>query len=242
MASFAFTDATIHVAGYDFTGDSNQVNLKAEVEELDATTFGSGGSRERKGGLRNTSADVSGFWQSADTDAVDPQVFPSLGVVGRAVTLGPTRAEGDVAYLFRGGNFSYDMFGAVGELTPFSLSMMSSDGIGLVRGRWAKAKGTVSATGALGSVVNLGAAASGQYVYATLHVFGTPGTTITVQLQSDNAAGFSSPTTVATIGPVTAAGGTWMTRVAGPITDTHYRFNVSAITGSFTVAGAIAVQ
>lgn len=242
MASFAFVDAQIFVAGYDFTGDSNQVALKAEVEELDATTFRSGGTRERKGGLRNTSADVSGFWQSDDVDAVDPQVFPALGVPNRVVTLSPTGTEGDVAYLFRGGKFSYDMFGQVGELTPFSLSMLGSDGVGLVRGRLAKAKGSVSTAGALGSALNLGPVASDQHVYASLHVVGTPGTTITVLVESDDSAGFASPTTRGTIGPITAAGGTWMARVAGPITDTHWRFNVSAVTGTFTVAGAIAVQ
>jgi hypothetical protein len=68
------------------------------------------------------------------------------------------------------------------------------------------------------------------------------GTTITVQVQSDDNAGMSSPTTVATIGPITVVGGTWMTPIAGPITDTYYRMNVSAITGTFSVAGAIGIR
>jgi hypothetical protein len=33
-----------------------------------------------------------------------------------------------------------------------------------------------------------------------------------------------------------------MTRLAGPFTDAYWRLNVSAITGTFSVAGAIAVQ
>src|SRR6266545_1939645 len=48
----------------------------------------------------------------------------------------------------------------------------------------AKAMGTVSATGALGSGCNLGAVSATQKLYATFHVFGTPGTTITVVIES----------------------------------------------------------
>ena len=110
-----------------------------------------------------------------------------------------------------------------------------------MRGQLAKAKGNVSATGQLGSVLNLGAPTSTQYVYATLHVF-SAGATITVEVQSDSSAGFGTPTTRGTIGPITARGGTWMTRVAGPFAaETHWRMNVSAVTGTHSVAGAIAV-
>src|SRR5690606_8311913 len=110
----------------------------------------------------------------------------------------------------------------------------------IVRGQLAKATGSVDSTGPLGSVLNLGQAASGQHVYASLHVFAA-GTTITVLVESDDSADFASPTTQATIGPITARGGTWVTS-AGPITDTHYRLNVSAVTGTFTVAAALAVH
>jgi hypothetical protein len=242
VSSFAFTDATIWVAGYDFTGDSNQLALSVSVDELDNTTFGSGGYRSKIGGLRQTELEVGGFWQSATTDAVDPQVFPNLGTADRVVTLAPDDAETTPAYMFQAVKLGYTLFGQIGEVTPFSLTAQGSNGIGTVRGQVAKAKGSVSATGVLGSVVNLGAPTSTQYVYATLHVF-SAGTTITVQVQSDTASNFPSATTQATIGPITSAGGTFMTRVAGPfVGETHWRLNVSAITGTFQVAGAIAVQ
>jgi hypothetical protein len=137
----------------------------------------------------------------------------------------------------------YSTFGDVGDLMPYALDLSGSNTVGMVRGQVAKAKGSVAATGVLGSVLNLGAPIAGQYVYAVLHVFGTPGTTITVQVQSDDSSGFASATTRGTIGPITTAGGTWLARVAGPFSgETHWRMNVSAITGTFTVAGAIGVQ
>lgn len=242
MSVIALTDAYCFVAGHDFTGDTNQLTLNSEVAALDRTTFRSAGWTELKGGLKSNEFAMGGFWQSAESDAVDPEAFGDLGVADRVFTMGPEETEGSPAFLFQAGHFNYQLFGTIGELAPFSLTSHGTNGVGVVRGQLAKAMGTVSATGVLGSVLNLGAVGASQYLYATLHVFGTPGTTITVQLQSDDSAAFASPTTRYTFPAVTAAGGTWATRVAGAITDTHYRLNVSAITGSFTVAGAIAVQ
>ncbi|MEV4271932.1 hypothetical protein [Micromonospora aurantiaca (nom. illeg.)] len=240
MPSIALTDATCWVAGYDFTTDINQISLSAEAEQLDTTTFGSGGYRQRIGGLKTVQAQVAGFWQSAASAAPDPQAFPDLGVPDRPATFAPTSAEGSVAYSAMVGKFSYDLFGQVGVATPFSLSMAGTNRDGLVRGQVAKAKGAASATGALGSVQQLGAVASGQYLYAALHVF-SAGTTMTVQVQSATTAGFGSPTVRGTFAAATAVGGLWLARVPGPITDTYWRLNVSAITGTFQVAGVIAI-
>ena len=242
MGSFALTDATIWIAGYDFTGDSNQVSLASSADELDVTTFGSGGYRSRIGGLKSVDMQLGGFWQSATLNAVDPQVFTNLGVADRVITVAPDDAETTPCYMFQGGKFSYERFGAIGEATPFSCNILSSNGVGMVRGQVAKAKGNVSAPAVLGSVVNLGAPTAAQFVYAAVHVF-SAGTTMTLILESDTAANFPSTQTRATIGPITAAGGTWMTRVPGALAgETHWRLSISAITGTFQVAAAIAVQ
>jgi hypothetical protein len=244
MSSFSFLNATTYVAGYDFTTDTNQASINVEVEELDATTFGGNGTRSRRAGLRTITSELGGFWQSATSGAVDPEVFPDLGVADRVLTMSPTGVAGDPVYMYQAGKFGYQAFGTVGELTPFSLNCSSTNGVGVVRGQLAKARGDVSATGALGSALNLGAVGTGQNLYAALHVFGTPGTTITVRVQSATSSAFTSPTNHPNIGggAITAAGGYWMARIAGPITNTWYRFDVSAITGTFNVAGAIAVQ
>lgn len=240
MATFVLDDATIWVHGYDFTTDLNQVSLNITAEQLDATTFGGGGYRARQGGLRSVESQVAGFWQSATSGAVDPETFPDLGTADRVVTLAPDSAETTPAYLFQAGKFAYQPFGQIGALTPFSLNMAGTNGVGVVRGQVAKAKGNVSATGATGSGVNLGAVGASQYLYASLHVF-SAGTTVTIVVESDDNANFTSATTRATLGPITTTGGTWATRVAGSITDTHYRFRVSAVTGTFSIAGAIGV-
>lgn len=239
MAVEALLNAFAYVAGHDFTTDTNQGQLAMEATALDATVFRSGGWQENAYGLRNFSFSYSGFWQSAASDSVDDESFGDLAIP-RAHTWGIKETEGSPAWMFNSAKTSYQLGGEVGPLAPFTVQSNGSDKYGCIRGQLAKAKGAANATGLLGSVVQLGAVGAAQFLYATFHVF-SAGTTITVQVQSDDNAGFTAPTTVATIGPLTTRGGTFMPRVAGPITDTYYRFNVSAVTGTFVAAGAIGI-
>lgn len=240
MSELALIDAFAYVAGHDFTTDTNQLQLSGQAAQLDATTFGSQGWMENAYGLKSYDFNMQGFWQSAAADSVDDESFGDLNV-SRVHTFGPNEVETNPAYIFNAAKSNYKLLdGGVGALAGFTLASVGQDAFGVVRGQLAKAKGAMNATGLLGSGVNLGAVPAGQYLYATLHIF-TAGTTATVQVQSATSGAFAGPTLRGTIGPVTARGGTWLTRVAGPITDTWFRFNVSAITGAFVAAGAIAI-
>jgi len=240
MAGFALLNATPYVSGYDFTGDSNKLTLASSLADLDTTTFANSGWRSRTGGLKDATLHLEGFWSGPQ----DAESFPALGTVDQAMTVSPTGVATSVAYMGQVAKLQYATFDAVGMLMPFSLDASGSNNAGLVRGQLAAAKQTVSATGALTPTtgVQLGAVGSTQFLYATFHVFGTPGTTITAVVESATSNAFSSPTTRMTIGPITVAGGTWGTRVAGSISDTWYRVRISAITGTFSVAAAIGVQ
>jgi hypothetical protein len=219
------------------------MSFKADRKQLDATVFRSGAWEEVASGQAKLQFDFNGFWSSATTADQDPESFSNLGTPNRVFTAGLVETETTPCFIWKGCEYGYKAFGQINELAPFSITTANTEGIaGAVRGQLAKAKGNVSATGQLGSVCQLGAPTSTQFVYASLHVQ-SAGTTITVQVQSDDNAGMSSPTTRATIGPITVAGGSYLTRVAGPfVGETHWRLNVSAITGTFTVSGAIAVQ
>lgn len=242
MTTLALLNVFSYVDGHDFTGDTNQARLTMEAAAKDATTFRSNGWREHRGGLKTSSFELGGLWQSDDEDAVDPEVFNSLGSRNRVHTFGAKETEGQPAYMWRAGQFSYSLLGQLGEMAPFSVSARGTDGVGVVRGKLAAAMGDVSATGALGSGVELGAGSSGEYLYATLHAFDA-GTSLDVEVQSDVDNTFSAPTTVATFSTISARGGTWLARVdASAFTDTWYRLNVTAITGTFSVAGAIGIQ
>ncbi len=238
MATFVLTDVTTFVHDLDITTYSNKATLTLSVDGQDSTTFGGGGYRSRSPGLKDVEYGLEGFFESTP----DSSTFANLGTADHAATVSSTATATSTAYMFQAGRYEYEAFGSVGEMAPFTLKLMGTNAVGLVRGQVAKARGNVSATGALGSGVQVGPGAAGKYLYATFHVF-TAGTTITVIVESDSASNFASPVTVATIGPLTTTGGTFMTRVnASSFTDDWYRFNVSAITGTFNVAGAIGIQ
>jgi len=245
MGVLALVDAFAYVAGHDFTGDTNMLQLATQAEAKDRTTFGSGGWREFAGGVKSHQFAMHGFWQSAAADAVDPEAFPDLAVADRVFTFGPVETEGQPAYMFQSMKTRYVPFaGPHGELAGFELDSVGSNGVGVIRGQLAAAKGVRTSldTGPHGSAVNLGAPTSTQFVYAVLHVFSV-GTSITVGVESD-ATGGGSFLPRGTFGPITTRGGTWMTRIAGssvPAGEAFWRFQVDEITGDATIAGAIAV-
>lgn len=246
MGTYATLSQTLYVDGYDLTTDLGQMALSISRDPLDTTTFSTTRTaRSRTAGLEDVQGSGSGPWQ-AGTGTVDPQMFSNLGVV-KVCTLTPAATEAERAYLCQANDFNYRPFGNnVGELTSYEWAFQGARGsgtlsAGAIAGYLGKAKGDVSATGALGTAKQLGAVSATQYLYAAFHVF-TAGTTITVIVESDDNSNFTSATTRATIGPLTTTGGTWMTRVAGAITDDYFRFNVSAITGTFTVAAAFGVK
>jgi hypothetical protein len=239
MAIFTLTDALILAHDQDLSGQSNKTSLKVSVAELDASVFGTQGWQGVAGGLKSVAISADGFLEP--TAVLDAALWASLGVADRAWTVAAANVAAQPAFLAQAGEFDYTTYDAVGTLMPFTIGAKGTNKNGVVRGQLAKAKGSVAATGALGSGVNLGAGGAGKSLYATLHAF-TAGTTVTVIIQSDTTSGFGAPTTRATIGPITAVGGTFMVPVPiTAVTDTWWRMNVSAITGTFTLAGALAI-
>lgn len=239
MAIYTLTNCTAWVDELDVSTLSNKLTLKASTEVKDATTFAPPGVlpyKTKRAGLRSVAANLSGFQDLPNPDA---SLYSNLGSgVTRVATLSPQGAETNTAYFFQGNEFGYEVLGDVGEIAPFTLDMEGTNKFGLIRGQVARSRGAVLGTGPLGQGVQLPIGATG-LLYASLHLF-LAGTTITVQIQSDDSSLFISPTVVATIGPLTAAGGTFMVPIAHPFFDEWFRFNVSGVTGVFDVAGAIA--
>jgi hypothetical protein len=240
VGSQAALAVTTWFGGYDMTGDGNNTVLNLSYDALDATVYGCT-ARVRAAGLEDCQLDEAGFWQSgAAGAAVDPVAFTALGGASQVITNSFDGLETSAAYFYRAKQASYEPFGPVGELIPFRLTAQSARGTGLasvaaVRGKVLKTKAVVSATGATGTAQQLGAVGASQYLYAAFHEFAV-GTTITGVIESNVDNTFGAPTTRITFGPITTVGGTWGTRVAGPITDTWWRLRITAITGSHTIA------
>lgn len=244
MAELVVDNAFCYLGAHDFTGDIKEWRMDGGSEVKDKTTFRNNGARKFRMGLFTTVMSMNGF-TDLGVDGQDVHLFtPYAAKESRVVTVGNLETEGQPCCMTQQLNAAFNPGGVsqVGELSAFSMTGAASDGVPGIRGVLLKEQGAVSATGAIGTGVQIGAANSTQYVYATLHLLGTAGTSITVVLESDDNSGFTSATTRGTFGPLTASGGNWLTPVIGPFTDTWWRYRVTSVTGTWTVAGAAAIQ
>lgn len=245
MGSFVAKNIRTWVGGFDLTGSANNASLDLDHEVHDVTVFqpvGSGGARQRACGLEDVSAASQGLW-AAGAGSVDEDAFTNWGLTDQVMSMSWDGAEGSVVYGMRTGRFRYGLFGEHGAPAPFALDFRGSHGeTAVARGLVFKHdQSAISGTGVAGTALELGAVGASQYLYAWTHIE-TAGTTITIQVQSDVDNTFASATTQLTLGPYTTTGGFWGTRVAGPITDTWWRLNVSAVTGSFTLPVFVGIR
>lgn len=238
MSIFILTDAVIWAHDFNLTTNTNKTTLKTASDDKEANVFGMAGYKQRVAGLESVELSVNGY--ASNTGDVDASLFPGLGVPDRLHSAAATSTAGSTAYFFQGALLDYERLGAVNEVAPLSLDAKGSNATGLMRGQVALPSQLVNATGSF-TGVNLGSA-FGKRIYAGLHIFGTPGTTVTLVVESAPTNAFASTTTQITLGPLTTAGGTFTS--GGPVlqTDPWWRYRVTAITGSFTMAGSLAIR
>lgn len=227
MATFAVTDAKILVAQYDLTGDSNRGLVSGDIEELDSTNFGSGGWRERKAGVGDAAATLEGFNYADGTSGPDDAFWARHGS-GDVITVGPTGGdEGENAYTFQSLTGSYEQTANHGELYGWSVS--ASGRGNLVKGTVLEDASTARTATFNGTGRQLGSVASGEKLYAALHVLSASGTspTLDVVVQSDDNSGFTSPTSRITFTQATGTTHEWGTPVDGAVADDWYRISVT---------------
>lgn len=215
-------NVTIYVDSADLSGELNAAALELGSEMLDDTRF-TMDTRKNAPGLTTARMAHEGYWRAGGSGP-DDLLFPNLGVQNVPATLCPEgAAEGALTFFFRTVQGEYSLGGQTGALLPFSVSAEGSDGVPPVRGKVLKAAGAVTASGTSTPLV-VGAAASGQRIYAALHVLSASGTapTLDVVVQSDVDAAFATPVTVLTFARQIAKGSGWQS-VAGPNADTYYR-------------------
>jgi hypothetical protein len=238
MAAFALLDVDLFADELDLSCFANQATVNIEANELDATTFCSGGWVTPIAGGRTTEVSASGPTDmatatAAQTSAVDEILAVDLGAnyVLSAVPAGGV--EGSVAYFTTGILLNRQVLdGSAGDLATHSV---------MWRGNQRMARGTltslatVTATGN-GTGFQLGAVSASQRMCAAVHFLTAGGTTpsITVIIESDDNAGFTTPTTRITFTAATAKGAQYSS-VLGAITDDYWRarWTVSGTSPSF---------
>lgn len=245
MAAIVLTNAAIYAGQADLSGRSNKVELDAESDEVESTTFGTSGHKSFVGGLKRVTANVEGNFEALDATYPDERLWTDLGVSSVPHTFSPTGgAVGDLAYFFRSTRTNYSPGGSVGELFGFTGQATGSNGEGLIRGTILNSAATARTATASGTARQVGAVATGSRLYAALHVLSISGTgtpTLTCRVQSDTS-GFPSATTQITFTAATAIGSQWGS-VAGPITDDYWRadFTISGSSPSFLFVLAVGI-
>lgn len=236
MAKQVFTGARVWAGKQDFSGSANAATVSVAADELEATVL-LDDTHEFVGGLRTGAISVAGYW---DDTAVDPDAFSAIGS-SLPLTVSTAAAVGSTAFNLAALEAEYSFGDQVGALCPFEVrGAAGSSGVG--RGLLA-ANGAVTATGN-GTAVQVGAVPAGKKLIVTLHVTAASGTpNLTVAVQSDNAGGFASPTTVGTFTAMTGVGSQVLV-IDGPITDNYFRlsYTMSGGTPSMTIAAAIGIS
>lgn len=227
-------DARVYAGPANLSGQSNKVEFSADLDEQDSTVFepasaADRGWRTRVGTLLDWKIMVSGHWFAGDDGQVDDTMFNGIRtlmpwtIVPQSL-LGVTTV-GDTCYLSKALNSKYTPLGETGKIAPFEAA--ASGAWAMPRGLVAHPPGTARTASGNGTAQQLGAVPAGQYLYSSLHVQSIAGTatpTITVEIESDDAQGFGSPTTRLSFDAATSlATGHQIKRVAGPFTDTWWR-------------------
>ena len=226
MATLVLLDAEVIAGPLRLTTVSNETSLELEADEIDTTVFGLGGWRRKASGLRSSMVESSGFWETAPQEAgalsPDAQLWSQLAQAV-PVIVSPTGANLGVAYIVPTHRGTISMLGKVGEAAPYSSAMRGNGAT--ARGALLKSPASTEGTSGTGSTLVLGTVPAGRSVLASIHVLSLAGAgaQVTVDIERDDNAGFTSATTIATLGPtsVPAAG---LTVLAGPVTpDDRYR-------------------
>jgi hypothetical protein len=152
---------------------------------------------------------------------------------------GSAQTVGDPAIIHRGLVSSVKTpSGATGDLARHEFAMTSDliQTVGVVGAPLASRTGS----SAFAEVAMTGPTAT-QSMYLAVHVTVAAGTNLTVILQSDDNAGFNTPTDRITSATVSATGWQFLS-VAGSLTsETHWRISYTTSSGSFTFFAAFGV-
>ena len=239
MAVYSMTNVGILVDALNAQGFASKLSLDAMADEVDFTTFGSGGWRTKKAGLASFKASVTGFQDYALT-GVNP-VYPITGLGGiSTITISPTGGVNvaDPSFFGTGVLTEYvPLRGDVGQPADFTFGWAGA--AQLVRGQMLHPVAARTATGN-GTATPFTTPTASQTLYASFHVLSVSGAgSITFAIQTDTSAGMGTATTRITSSAFTAVGagtGSLAGAIAGA---THIR-TTWTITGFTSVTFAVA--
>lgn len=232
MPKFVWKNAAVIVGGVDLSCDTSATSVSLNTDALDVTALCGDGTREYIPGLKSAEFSHEGFWDPLVTaDVVYNRIRAASDVI--PMTFAVAGTAGSRAYTGQTIHTSYAEQAEVG--TPYNYTASGVMSGKVSRGFLLQPAATEVTASGNGTAVQLGAAASGEKVYSSLHVIEITGGTspdIAVTADSDDASGFASGVTRLTHATLDAVGSDFQ-ELAGPVTDTWWRSSYT-ITGSPT--------
>jgi hypothetical protein len=234
MAVYANVDISYLVGSIEVAGNAKSVTANAECTALDTTALSTSGWTTVIAGFKTATfqAELMADLVTLGLDETLQGYFATADVP-QSLSIGS--ADGSVTYFGRTLATSYTpLQGAPGELAMSSITAKTSSGP-LVRGRRIHPTSVARSSTGNGTGYQLGALSASQSLYVALHVLDRTGTaSMTLSVQSDDNAGFSSATNrITSFTAATARGYQWGS-VAGAVTDDYWRC-VYTITGTGTI-------
>lgn len=244
MTTQVLTDVGFFIAQYDFTTEMNEVSLSEEIEIPDDTTFRAG-TRTVAPGLQGVAGIHHGWYDDAATAFSGGTVpFDNIGTTLAGVhTLLPEggTTSGERAYFFEATQTKFGVGGSNGELFGFDIEFAPRGD--LYGGRLLDDAITLHTASRTGTSYQLGAQVVGTNVIrAVLHVVEFTGTSLDIDIRSDDNSGMATPTTrisftqaagVTSEGPLTFTAGT---------TDDYWDADLTFVGTSFRACIVISLQ
>jgi hypothetical protein len=245
MPAYALTSPAVFVGPYDLSNMIYMIDGQVITNDLDATTFGSGGWHVRVAGLHDVALNVEGFRD----EAAGPNqggIYALLGTNNNVVTIGmETGAAATAALMLKAIDVGLDHPGQVGALATFKVPFKASSVA--VEGKIIWPSSTITSSSSSGTYQNLGAVTAAQYLYGTQHITSFVGSStasiVTTIKSATNASGLGA-TTRLTFTSQTTASGEFAARVAGPVTDTFWgaSWTITGNTVSIVNVAAMGIQ
>ena len=234
MGTQVIMNRPLWLAQLDVSNIGHAIALSHEAEAADDTRL-IHDTRNNTGGLPMTGFSLDVY---NDFDTYDAELFTDLSDDSPMTVATEGGTEQELAFILLARHMTHEpISGAVGDVNGGNVSGGSSSR--LVRGR-------LELNRAAGASVNssgyqLGALDSGETLVANLHVTAAAGTTMDIDIESDDNAGFTTATTRGSFTQVTGLTSEQI-RVSGPVSDDYWRASVTIVGGSFTLALSFGIE
>ena len=234
----AIMNCRVYLAEVDLSGVANAAAINLKTDIVECTAFADA-YKDKLAGMTDVIAEISGFYSAeAVTGNPDTKMFNQLALNNAILSiLTGAGAAGEPVFFFRPTLSEYNPLG--GKVSEMAVFKLHGEGAApLVKGLVLMAKAAKTLTGT-STPFQLGAVASGQKIYAAVHIFTVSGTlpTLDLILQSDNAEAFSDPANQITFSQKSGVGQDWQTK-DGAVADDWWRlsYTIGGTLPSFTLA------